>query len=229
VLCSRPGICGQPSIPAVNETVDDLLIFAEVRAIDGVGGILGAAGPCLIRVANGLTIIGYMEFDEADLVDLAAFGHLEDVVLHEMAHVLGLGTLSPWDNQLVGAGGADPFFPGANAVAKYTAAGGVAVNAVPVANTGGAGTRDSHWREADMGRELMTGFLNTGVTNFLSAISVGALSDMGYTVDYGAVDAYTVFPGALRSSEDRLIELIELVMPPPMTMDAQGRVGPRRR
>ena len=105
MLCSRPGICGQPSIPAVNETVDDLLIFAEVRAIDGVGGILGAAGPCLIRVANGLTIIGYMEFDEADLVDLAAFGHLEDVVLHEMAHVLGLGTLSPWDNQLVGAGG----------------------------------------------------------------------------------------------------------------------------
>jgi hypothetical protein len=223
------GICGQPSIPAVNETIDDLLIFAEVGAIDGVGGILGRAGPCFIRVANGLPIIGYMEFDEPDLDGLAASGHLEDVVLHEMAHVLGLGTLSLWDNQLVGAGGVDPFFTGANAVAKYTAAGGAAVNAVPVANTGGAGTRDSHWREADMGRELMTGFLNTGVTNFLSAISVGALSDMGYAVDYGAVDAYTVFPGALRSSEDRLIELIELVMPPPMTMDAQGRVGPRRR
>jgi hypothetical protein len=38
-------VCGQP--PAANAIqVDDLLIFAAVQPIDGVGKVLGSAGPC---------------------------------------------------------------------------------------------------------------------------------------------------------------------------------------
>lgn len=38
-------ICGQPP-QAADVQVDDILIFAAVQPIDGVGKILGQAGPC---------------------------------------------------------------------------------------------------------------------------------------------------------------------------------------
>ena len=59
---------------------------------------------------------------------------------------------------------------------QYDLSGGTSTNKVPVANTGGTGTADAHWREADMGRELMTGFINASSINPLSAITVGPRS-----------------------------------------------------
>lgn len=221
------GACGV-SHPAVNEVIDDLLVFVEVVAIDGPGGVLGSAGPCFIRTANGLTIVGSIKLDVADVAQLEVSGGLEDVIVHEMGHVVGVGTLDGWYDVLVDRGLPDPHFPGAEAVSRYAAAGGVAVNAVPVANTGGSGTRDAHWREAHMGRELMTGFLNSGITNPLSAITIGAVQDIGYVVDFSAADAYTVFPGALRIPGE-LIQLTEIPTPPPIAIDSEGRIGPRRR
>ena len=46
---------------------------------------------------------------------------------------------------------------------------------------GGSGTAGGHWRETTFKTELMTGFLNSGVKNPLSRLSVGTLQDMGYT------------------------------------------------
>ncbi len=60
---------------------------------------------------------------------------------------------------------------------------------VPVANTGGPGTREGHWRESVFGNELMTGFLDGGI-NPLSRVTVGALEDMGYEVNYDAADEF---------------------------------------
>jgi hypothetical protein len=77
--------------------IDDVAIAVKVGDIDGASGTLARAGPCRIRVGGGpddpLTITGVMEFDSADI---ASFGDLETVVLHEMGHVLGIGPL--WDN-----------------------------------------------------------------------------------------------------------------------------------
>ncbi len=227
-LVAAAGACGGLDHPAIDETVDDLLIFAEIVAIDGLGGTLGSAGPCVIRLSNGLPVAGFMRFDEADLASLEASGSLGDVILHEMGHVLGLGALSKWYDILQDRGGPDPFFPGTAALSHYTAAGGTAPSPVPVANTGGGGTRDAHWREAHMGRELMTGFLSLGVSNPLSAITVGALQDLGYVVSVLAADAYTVSPG-LRLEEDELIQLVEIAAPPPLGVDEQGRVMPIHR
>ena len=69
----------------------------------------------------------------------------------------------------------------------------------------------------------MTGWLSSGVSNPLSAISVGALQDMGYTVNAGDADAYTV-SSSLRLEEDELIPLIEIQLPPPRVIDVLGRV-----
>src|SRR6185503_5729374 len=62
---------------------------------------------------------------------------------------------------------------------------------VPVENSGGAGTADSHWRETTFGSELMTGYVNLGGMP-LSAITVGSLSDLGYVVTPLSADPYSV-------------------------------------
>jgi len=211
--------------PAVSEVVDDVLVYAEVTAIDGSGGILGQAGPCYVRVTGELSIVGTMQFDEDDLADLLASGDLSNVVIHEMGHVLGLGASAPWTDTRVGTTDTtgDPYWPGTEAVAQYDLSGGTATNKVPVANTGGSGTADAHWREADMGRQLMTGYINSGQVNPLSSITIGAMKDMGYTVDLTKADAYTV-SATLRVSPDQLFRLRELPTPPPIRVDALGRV-----
>ena len=145
--------------PAFSGTVDDLLIDAIVTPIDGPGGVLGSAGPCLVRTSDGLSVYGVMEFDSADVALLEADGSFGAVVLHEMGHVIGFGTL--WDSSLLsGAGTSNPTFSGAAARGAWQALGGV--GAVPVENLGGIGTADAHWRESTFGTELMTGYLGAG-------------------------------------------------------------------
>jgi hypothetical protein len=171
--------------------VDDVLIDASGAAIDGVNGILGQAGPDAFRSGSFLPIHGTMEFDTADLSALEQSGQLFDVILHEMGHVLGIGTIWSAKGLLSGAGGSNPLFTGTNAVAAYNQIFGTNATGVPVENSGGSGTRDSHWRESVFGAELMTGYLNSGVANPLSRVTVASLADLGYTVDMNAADAYT--------------------------------------
>jgi hypothetical protein len=168
--------------PAVNETIDDLVIFVEVVAIDGVGGVLGGATSCAVR-GSGLPVAGFMRFDVADVADMTITGELSDVVLHEIGHVLGFGTLWPSFGLL--AFGPEPYFTGAHALQSYRALGGTSAHGpgVPVEGTGGAGTANAHWRESVFGNELMTGYL-LGADNRLTAITISSLRDMGYQVSY---------------------------------------------
>lgn len=219
------GDCGAGS-PAVSQTVDDVLILATFDSIDGPSEILGGGAPCAYRVANHLTAVGVMQFDTADVGDLVASGDFTSVVTHEMGHVLGFGTTAtgfPWDDTLMGKGGSDPYWPGATAVPAYDAAGGTAANKVPVENQGGAGTRDAHWLETDMGNEMMTGYL-TGATQPLSAITIGALRDMGYVVNLSAADAYSVGAALRLQGSGRRIHLLEPPMSRPLGITSTGNV-----
>lgn len=176
-------------VPNING-IDDIQIGAEGAAIDGTGGILGQAGPTALRPTSFLPYLGQMQFDTADLAALEAAGQLDDVILHEMGHVLGFGTI--WSNLglLTGAGSSDPRFTGANATREYDAKFGVTDTSVPVENTGGSGTADAHWRESVFTNELMTGFLNSGVANPISRTTVGQFQDLGYQVNYNSADPY---------------------------------------
>ncbi len=175
--------------------VDDVLIDATAAPIDGPGGILGQAGPDFVRSGTFLPIHGAMEFDSADLAQLEASGQLFSTVLHEMGHVLGIGTIWQARGLLAGAGTADPRFTGPQATAAYNQIFGRAESSVPVEGTGGPGTADGHWRETTFNNELMTGFLNRGA-NPLSRVTVASLGDLGYQVNLNAVDAYTPPGGA---------------------------------
>ena len=195
------GSCGS-NAPALNEPIDDLLIFVTFETIDGVGGVLASAGPCYVRTSNGLTIVGRMRFDTADLAAIEAQGRLRDLILHEMGHVIGVGSLwnvAPYfslltNPSLPSSAGVDTYFNGPNGIAGFNAIGGATYTGgakVPVENTqGGTGSRDSHWRESVLANELMTGFINSA--NPMSLLTVRSLQDLGYVVDTAPADAFFV-------------------------------------
>ena len=227
-VIAAPGDCFANS-PAQDEVIDDIVIFASLDSIDGPGQILGGASPCWIRDVGSLTIVGGMVFDSADMALLQAQDILDAVILHEMGHVLGIGSL--WTivapSLLVGEGTLNPYFNGANGVFRFGLSGGGVYpgTPVPVENQGGAGTRDVHWRETVMGRELMTGYISL-VSNPLSTITIGSLADLAYTVSYANADPYTVSPVNVRMPGGAApIHLLEL--PSRVTIksvDLQGRI-----
>jgi leishmanolysin/pre-peptidase len=181
--------------------VDDLLIGASAVSIDGTGGVLGQAGYDRLRgsTAGGLPYHGTMQFDTADLAAMQANGTLLGVIEHEMGHVLGIGTLWSSRGLLVGASTSNPIFTGAQATAEYNALFGTSAAGVPVENTGGSGTRNSHWRESVFSNEIMTGWIGPGTSLPISRITVASLADLGYSVNIAAADPY-VPPGAVSSS-----------------------------
>jgi hypothetical protein len=215
--------------PAIAETVDDILIYVETDGIDGVGGILGAAGPCLIRSLSRLPSMGYMHLDVADAAQLAASGQLQDVVLHEMGHILGVGTL--WEDRgfVVDSGSTDPRYNGTAGVQGYRDLGGLS-STVPLENSGGPGTADTHWREATFAYELMTGYISSA-DNAMTGMTIGALQDLGYAVSYAPAEPLTVAAGSLAQLRARPRRLIERTLPSPIIVVDQGgrEVGRERR
>ncbi|MEX3015663.1 leishmanolysin-related zinc metalloendopeptidase [Gymnodinialimonas hymeniacidonis] len=169
-----------------------VLIEVSITRIDGPEGVLGQAGPTHLRPDTRLPARGIMEFDDADLERLELAGSFEDVILHEMAHVLGFGTLWGTFNLIAASGSMNPEFIGTRAVREYRQLVGTdAALGVPIANTGGPGTREGHWRELVFGDELLTGFLS-GTNRPLSRLSLAAFEDLGYGVDYTKADPYTL-------------------------------------
>ena len=160
-----------------------------ITNIDGPEGVLGQAGPTVLRPGIELPLVGIMEFDTADVVNLENAGSFEDVILHEMAHVLGFGTLWSRKNLISGTGSMDPRFTGEASVREFGELDPDGGAAVPLANTGGAGTREGHWRELIFGDELLTGFLS-GANRPLSRLSVASFEDIGYDVDYSQADPF---------------------------------------
>ena len=216
VLASDAWQCepGDPSLFGVH--IDDLLINIRMQPIDGPGAVLAVAGPCRVRAENGLPYLGDVLFDTADLLTLEQAGVLGDTALHEMAHVLGFGLGSLWDGLLaqpsVGSFGAevsgqDTHFRGAAAVAAFDRAGGTsyAGRKVPVENDTsryGRGALDTHWRESVFGAELMTtAVVIEDGTEPLSEVTIAALADLGYQVDYRGAQRYRLPPAtSLRQS-----------------------------
>lgn len=208
-----------------------LTITASIPSIDGVGGVLGQAGPVgqvfadftygdndnvtpNPTYARYYTKTGVMSFDSADVAAMIANNTFFGVVLHEMAHVLGIGTLWAMNTQYgVGNPMYDPSaasntgmlgepvgaYTGQYALAKWISEfGQTGATYVPVEKGGGSGTADGHWNEADGGSiavgpvSNLTGLdvsdeLMTGWASdqfFVSEMTLGSLEDLGYDVDY---------------------------------------------
>ncbi len=183
--------CGNSiKTPVFTGTVDDVLIDVLLEPIDGPGAVLGSAGPCLARNADLLSLYGLMRFDTEDLAFLQQNNVLDEVVVHEMGHVLGIGTLWNFGRTLLQGTAADPRFVGPNAIAGFHEVGGRGAT-VPVEEDGGPGTRFGHWDDETFDTELMTGFIGLGESP-LSVMTAGSMADLGYVVNNGAADDYQV-------------------------------------
>ncbi len=92
------GILNEYSVDVPDGTF--VSIDASISFIDGPGGTLGQAGPDSGFVEGSFlyTATGFMEFDSADVPTLDGNGTFDAVILHEMAHVMGFGTL--WNTSI---------------------------------------------------------------------------------------------------------------------------------
>jgi len=233
---------------AINEYVDDLAINVIIGPIDGPGNTLGQAAPCFVRSTGSmLPSFGFMQFDEDDVATLEGNNQFEDVVLHEMGHVLGIGSLwAPYGFLADNTGSldncpdtpADPFFtapPGNLALTTFNSLGGSSYtgNKVPAEDGFGSGTRCVHWRESVLDTELMTGISEASPTAMpLSEVTVKSLADMGYGVASSGWDTWTCpfcsppAGGAPRAAtEDGGFQFVNDVLFLPLyTRDASGQV-----
>lgn len=183
-----------PDVEAHGAQIDDLLLDIGSADWDGEGGILGGTYDPEVRSRSHLPYYAKIELDVGDVGPMERDGSLYYVMLHEMGHAVGIGSV--WDTLgLLGTAGGSPIFTGANATREYNGLFGTRAAGVPVEDEGGPGTQGSHWDEEAMGKELMTGYADQGLLP-LSRITIGSLQDLGYAVNYAAADAYSGPNGA---------------------------------
>ncbi|WP_419859188.1 hypothetical protein [Candidatus Palauibacter irciniicola] len=191
-----------------NTSPEDFTVFV----FDGVGeecpGLAcgGPRGPRLNRGGGG----GFYHpgggiYWTRDRPYVAPFGRVPDnftyeVMLHELGHVFGIGTY--WysgDVRLVNVPSdtrrVDTHFPGPNAVAAFDAAGGSGYTGgkVPVTNDPAEDAdAGGHWRSVLCGEIMTRGNCPGEELTVVSAITLGALADLGWVVDMSVAEDYAL-------------------------------------
>ena len=198
----------------VDDTVDDLRIFVSKDATVP----LGLGGPSYVRAGNPacLPAIGQVWIGAPGLerfqVEEPLWQEerlLRNVMVHEIAHVLGFGTL--WESlglrhELTG----DTYFSGALAIQAFNAAGGedYSGNKVPLgySSRGTGCSVADHWRSEVFqgparefgGAEVMEPSMQR--ENRLSAITLQSIADLGYVVDVSRADPYRL-PASVNTAQ----------------------------
>ena len=203
--------CGDlTAAPRIEEHIDDLRIYMNIQLLNVVEFYIAGvkeefkpaalAGPLVVRVDDaGIVqpIVGCIQFDRGwvdkpstTYIDINRFPldpipldpmPLIAITLHEMAHVLGIGT--QW-SKFIQRPSSDLHFNGPLAIAAFDAAGGQNYTGakIPIEPDG------AHWRAPILSGEIMGG----GRDRQVSAITIQALADLGYVVDVSQADPYTL-------------------------------------
>jgi hypothetical protein len=201
--------CGNTTVVAHR---GEIRVLVSVEPIDGAGGVLALSSPCWVRSSDHLPFIGFMKLDSADVSSLTA-GQLRRVVLHELFHVFGFGTLfaQPGLPAFMAVGSTGPYFTGASgraAFRDFDGGAGYQGDPVPLEDAGAAASVGKHWRTAIFGSELMTSYL--GPTSPLSRTTLEALDDLGWWVNAELADPFLVDTSAFGAVLLAPAEVLEL-------------------
>ncbi len=177
----------------VGDVVDDVRIFfGNIR----LGDLAGQAGPQNTWysydpdtdkfILDRLPSIGYVALDAGKFRHQENTdyweGHFYRLSIHEIGHVLGIGSL--WGNFVTKIGDLTPLYGGPLAVKAFSDSGGK--GKIPLEQD------TSHWKEQTLGDEVMTPRPSQNFNTPLSAVTVQALADLGYVVDVSKADRYRV-------------------------------------
>lgn len=179
------GSCG--FAPALTERVPGVVVFVRMSAPDSLVSAGANGGSCAVRPGTLITFEGGITVSTPGLENSRQAGYLGTIFLHELGHVLGIGTnwfASPY---LHDATGANPVFAGPKAMqaAFEVGASASAATPVPISRPGESGAL-THWRTPALGNDIML----SGGGSALTVVSVAALGDLGYAVSLSAVDPY---------------------------------------
>ena len=207
------GTCGdQPYEIPSGERIDDLRIYVgsvermEVRIHVANEEVVyesrAQAGPTLLR-ETFLPVLGCVTVNSKFFDSLTSI-YLLDMSLHEMGHVLGIGTTGFRESGFLRDSSDGPYFNGPRAIAAFDDAGGRNYTGakVPLEKSGG------HWRSPVLEDELMSSMRGISM---LSAITIQALADLGYVVDVTQADPYTLpRAGISRGGDDMEEEMDDM-------------------
>ena len=165
-------------------TIDDLMIYCAVIENGGRSGPVASAGYLRRRsTGNELPYLGVVYLNEAHIQEQISRGQLTDVIKHEIGHVLGISSGGFRDFELTN----NSNYVGANGLREYNNYTGYQASSVPLEASGGGGTAGSHWSRSIFQNELMEGWVASSMP--LSRLTIAALEDIGYDVNYNA-DCY---------------------------------------
>ena len=189
-----PNFC-DPGLPRLKEKVQHFFIFLKVKDLGE--DVYGNAVPCDLHDGSYLPIYSLIELNSRGLKDLPK-ADLLDTMIHEMLHALGVGTLWEADARVSLGGDSDNksfvrkigknyFYTGPRALAAYRALGGKQ-KAIPLDPDAG------HWAGSVVCSEILSGEAGdfAGRVNPISPLTLGALEDLGYRVNVGAANRYTL-------------------------------------
>ena len=177
----------------VGDVVDDVRIFFGNIRLENLSGQAGPQNTWYIYdpdtdkfILDRLPSIGYVALDAGKFRHQENTdyweGHFYRLSIHEIGHVLGIGTL--WDNFVFERMDNSFLYLGPLAVKAFNDSGGI--GKIPLDE------KASHWREQALGNEIMTPRPSQDFNAPLSAITIQALADLGYVVDVSKADRYRV-------------------------------------
>lgn len=199
------------------DEIDDIFVCTEYGNIDGATGTLGFAGPQRAKKVNGKWIpyIGRMRIDSSDASRLLKSGSLDELVIHELAHVvskacrccmsccflskkirshtitsifvvLQFGIGVMWKMNNILSGSCE-YRSDMKASLEYQRLSGCK-SSIPL-GSGAVGDSCGHWSESCLTNEILTGGLDNGSLP-ISRMTVATLDDLGYKVNYDAADTF---------------------------------------
>lgn len=177
----------------IDDWIDDIRIFIRVKSLRA--NVAGSSWVSWIRTANRLPSVAEVAIDPSQLEDAQVEeGFFYNLVLHEIGHALGFG--STWaDLDLVRSStfGEKKYsnFYGAEARRVYRTLRRDEGNfglVVPLSSD------QKHWSPLIFGDELMTKGWTYPYNATFSALTVAAMSDIGYQVNWYAGDETYVLP-----------------------------------
>ena len=201
-----------PSRSAITNS-SNLNITVSGRSLDfntyAVAGPIFNSDRQTVTIASGAAYINTQRLDFFTSSQNA--GYLKLVLIHEFAHVLGIGTL--WEPVKFDTGNGTSLTVGKNLIDRSTStynilngAGGQTYASWAYGDLLGLYTPKAvpiepgvfaHWSETTFGSEAMTPFAEApGVKTPVSTLTLAALRDLGWTVNYGAAQPYPLPVGS---------------------------------